>query len=78
MWRGGPNGLFLVVLSLAWWLWAASKNDEPLEDVLESISDVAWVLHLAVTSMTHPVSQKRPIEDANEASTVINKHMRTK
>jgi len=45
--RGGPNGVFMVVLALAWWAAALGdmSDDEELRD---AIDDVAWVMkHMA-------------------------------
>lgn len=45
--RGGCNGYFLVVLTLAWWLWAV-RNEASLEDdILAAIADVTWVCQVA-------------------------------
>ncbi|EJF62416.1 hypothetical protein DICSQDRAFT_58770, partial [Dichomitus squalens LYAD-421 SS1] len=43
--RGGPNGMFLAVISLAWWLWAAVDAGEPVvgSEVEQAIDDIAWV-----------------------------------
>nr|VWO98085.1 Oligopeptide transporter OPT-like protein [Ganoderma boninense] len=31
LWKAGPNGLFLALISILWWLWAVIENDEPME-----------------------------------------------
>lgn len=41
--RGGCNGLFLVVLTLAWWLWATLNENEDSTEVFAAIEDVSWV-----------------------------------
>ena len=39
---GGPNGLLLVILALAWWMkCSAGTNPSPIE---EAAIDVTWVL----------------------------------
>ncbi|PIL29362.1 transporter [Ganoderma sinense ZZ0214-1] len=80
LWRAGPNGFFLVVLSLAWWLWAVSENEEEeaeggmtLEEVKEAVSDVLWVFRLALASSVG--GQKRP-GDALDESATPNKRTR--
>jgi hypothetical protein len=39
--RGGNNGIFMLIVSLSWWLGAIG---EPSNDVLKAIGDVSWVL----------------------------------
>ncbi len=56
LWRGGPCGLFLVVMGLAWWLYAASESDDSLEDVYNAIDDVHWAI--AATMEAHEVTGK--------------------
>jgi hypothetical protein len=39
---GGPNGLLLVILALAWWMkYSTGTNSSPIE---EAAIDVTWVL----------------------------------
>jgi hypothetical protein len=38
--RGGSNGIFMLILSLSWWLGAIG---EPSADILKAIRDVSWV-----------------------------------
>ena len=47
VWRGGPCGLFLVIITLAWWLSAAAEVGGTLKDVYDAIEDVIWVLNSA-------------------------------
>ena len=45
--RGGPNGLFMVALALAWWATALGEvsNDDELSDALD---DTIWAMqHMA-------------------------------
>ena len=46
--HGGSNGLYLVVVSLGWWVVAASKviDEKPAEwtQTSEAMADVDWVL----------------------------------
>lgn len=44
--KGGGNGFFLVVLTLAWWLWAVMHENMSMIDVLEAVEDVSWVLNM--------------------------------
>ncbi len=48
VWRGGPCGLFLVVSALSWWLWKATDNEGPFEDVHAMIQDVSWAIRTAM------------------------------
>lgn len=40
--RAGPNGVFLVVMAIAWWL--DNSKGKIGEDVAELMDDVTWVL----------------------------------
>ena len=39
---GGPNGLLLVILALAWWMKSNAGNDSSI--IKEAAIDVTWVL----------------------------------
>ncbi|KAL1942370.1 hypothetical protein VTO73DRAFT_6434 [Trametes versicolor] len=41
--RGGCNGFFLVVISLAWWVSAAVLSGEGLEEAMVAVEDILWV-----------------------------------
>jgi hypothetical protein len=44
---GGPNGLLLVILALAWWIkYSAGTNSSTIEEaaIEEAAIDVTWVL----------------------------------
>ncbi|OBZ73056.1 hypothetical protein A0H81_06612 [Grifola frondosa] len=43
--RGGPNGFFVIVVSLAWWIDAAKNDTTQTQLVAEVILDVEWVLN---------------------------------
>lgn len=74
LWKGGPNGLFLALISLSWWLWAASENDESLENVLSAVSEMVWVLHLAVNSFG--AGEKRALTSEDAAGLDPSKRVR--
>ena len=57
--KGGPGGIFLAVMGLAWWLSAVTEAGGSMQDVYDAISDVAWVCRSVTTS----VSKKRPAGD---------------
>ena len=41
--QGGPNGIYLVIVSLAWWLRGAAES-EARNKVFEAIADVSWAV----------------------------------
>ncbi|OJT07901.1 hypothetical protein TRAPUB_1204, partial [Trametes pubescens] len=47
--RGGCNGFFLVVISLAWWVSAALLSGEGLEEAMHAVEDVSWVCRTITT-----------------------------
>jgi hypothetical protein len=40
---GGPNGFFLILMALLWWITAA-KGDTKNDDIAKALNDVDWVL----------------------------------
>lgn len=60
---GGPNGLLLVILALAWWMKCSTgTNSSPIE---EAATDVAWVLaQLRLALVVGNKGKKRELEDA--------------
>ena len=71
---GGHNGLYLVVVSLGWWILGASKisqeNPAQWTQVLDAATDVDWVFQhlLSQASRTSPLSQKRAGVDDSSPS----------
>ena len=41
--RGGPNGFFLVLLALGWWVRAAVDKQD-VKDAFAMVEDILWVL----------------------------------
>ena len=54
----------LAMVSLSWWLWAVSENDESLEDVLSAVLEIAWVLWLVVNLLGTGKKHSLASEDA--------------
>ena len=48
--QGGKDGLFLVVMSLAWWIHA--QHSVPNCKLSDAITDVSWVLDHLITSLS--------------------------
>ena len=61
LWRGGQCGLFLVIMGLAWWLYAADESGDGLRDVHDAIDDVHWVCTTAMEA--YSVNVKRSASD---------------
>lgn len=79
--RGGCNGFFLVVISLAWWLSAALLSGEGFEEALSAVDEVSWVCRTLTTngggvSAQAPTS-KRAAEQGTLESAVAAKRLRT-
>ncbi len=70
--RGGCNGLFLVIISLAWWVWAARDAGEGVAEALEAVSDVSWVcrtmLNGASSTTANAPTAKRAADSEGSAS----------
>ena len=58
---GGPNGVLLVILALAWWMKCSSDaNPSPIE---EAATDITWVLgQLCLALNAGDKGKKREIE----------------
>ena len=76
--QGGPNGMYLVVVSLGWWLLAASKaaDEKPAEwaQVEEALADVEWVLGHLLSFLTRAGPSKRAAPDANSPNSKKARH----
>lgn len=72
--RGGCNGFFLLILTLAWWLSAVQREEGSLEDVLSAVEDVSWVCRTMCAKTTR--SAKRPIPDLENGSAPTGKKPR--
>ena len=64
---GGPNGLFLVVLTLFWWA-RAVQTDRSQEDFLSAVADVHWVMTQVSTGLR--TSKKRQNDDIDGVATI--------
>ena len=67
---GGNNGLYIVVISLGWWLAAVSKdkdkNPNEWKDIEDVLADVAWVFDGVLShaqKVTSRTSRKRSAVD---------------
>ena len=60
---GGPNGILLVILALAWWMKDRIGTNSSLTELEESAIDVTWVLgQLMVALDTGNKGKKRELE----------------
>ncbi|KAH9894842.1 hypothetical protein C8Q73DRAFT_645790, partial [Cubamyces lactineus] len=73
--RGGNNGFFLIVLTLAWWISACHVEEQPLDDVLQAVEDVLWVcLTLRAGRTAH--NGKRRANDVGKSEKPPSKRVR--
>ncbi|VDB96081.1 unnamed protein product [Peniophora sp. CBMAI 1063] len=42
--KGGANGMFIVLIACYWWISQAKSNDKALRESLSVVEDVAWAL----------------------------------
>lgn len=69
--RGGPNGLFLVILALSWWVEGMQPDQQDLE-LFKAVNDVEWVLSELVATLSlasGETGKKRPLEESTEELT---------
>ena len=50
MLEGGKDGLFIVVVSIGWWIHARDPSDESKVD--DAILDVAWVINNIISCLS--------------------------
>ena len=59
---GGPTGIVLVILALAWWMNACGDRSLPDEQLMELVSEVRWTL----VEMRNHLARKRRHGDEEE------------
>ncbi|TBU21632.1 hypothetical protein BD311DRAFT_677921 [Dichomitus squalens] len=76
--RGGPNGMFLAVVSLAWWLWAAIDAGEEVvgSDVEQAMDDVLWVCETCTIRLSDTRKRVTGPEDHPDAEGVAQRPKR--
>jgi hypothetical protein len=65
---GGPNGLFLVIMSLSWWARADKIQSNKVSDkFMLAVDEVHWVMtEILKTNPVQVTGQKRSMDDASE------------
>jgi len=60
--KAGPNGLYLVMLTLSWWAWAIEKSTAtvPYTEFDLAVADVEWVLSNIDHQLARGLGLKRP------------------
>jgi len=73
--RVGPNGFFLVMLTLAWWAETVGKSTTPRYAEFEvAIKDVHWVLSEMIEQLpAGQLSAKRPSPDSENDEEMAEK-----
>jgi hypothetical protein len=56
---GGPNGLFLVILALAWWMKYSTGTNLSPSPIEEAAADVTWVLAQLKSAMDVDIKGKK-------------------
>ena len=59
--HAGPNGFFLILMALSWWVQAVECKIDLDEDLLGALDDVLWVLTNIIKGTER--SKKRGIDD---------------
>ncbi|OJT12277.1 hypothetical protein TRAPUB_11176 [Trametes pubescens] len=77
--RGGCNGFFLVVISLAWWVSAVLLSGEGLEEAMVAVEDVSWVCSAITTgsgALVQAPTSKRVADSSAVETSVPAKRQR--
>lgn len=64
----GPNGLFLVVLSLGWWGKAVEGGSGNVAEFETAVEDVTWVLSEILSGLPNIPAKRARVEDDQHAS----------
>lgn len=77
---GGKNGLFLVMVSLGWWIHAQDPSEG--SRLGDAIADVAWVINnlvslLATKATAHSSSDNHPDSDSEVVHAPASKRKRS-
>jgi hypothetical protein len=68
---GGKDGMYLVIVSLAWWICAEESEDESALE--EAIDDVTWVIKNLVSSLTVSANSSPPQQPTRRTTKVVVK-----
>ena len=52
--KGGSNGVFIVILTLAWWLHASNGVVDADPEFARALEDVSWVLDHLISPSKRP------------------------
>ena len=64
--HGGKDGLFLVIISIAWWIHATGDSEDPVLDSV--IADVSWVVKHLIFTLSSPSSLPLPLSPTSPLS----------
>lgn len=78
--QGGPNGVFLVVMLLAWWIRAAGEGTDDLRAALEMADDLGWAFSQIIPATQDATSSgnEREGEPPKKRQRVDGRQMRQK
>ena len=68
---GGKDGLFLVLVSLGWWVHARAPSEDSKVD--EAIADVTWVIDNIVSSLANAITLSSVSEPVSTPTARQNK-----
>ena len=63
---GGKDGLFLIVVSLAWWVYARGPEESKLDD---AIADVTWVIETLISYLSTDTTTSSDAATSSDTST---------
>lgn len=66
--KGGPNGLFVVLLALGWWCHAVIIHEQSLDGCERALSDVQWTLNQMKGSLSDSRKREREGQIAPKSS----------
>lgn len=66
--KGGPNGIFIVLITLGWWSLGVRSANGDINDCFRALADVQWVLEQLQASFNSAAKRPREMNSAGRST----------
>lgn len=73
--KGGPNGIFVVLIAMGWWFLAVQVANSDFDDFHHALADVQWALE-QTKSFNNSAKRAREADDESAAPTTSKSNKR--